>query len=137
LILHSAAHGARDTNARGVINVLDMGKPVRIVDVARRMILLHGLMPDEDIKIQFTGVRPGEKLAEDLFNDSETRMESSVIGVHTAVSEGVPLATITAAIAQLVELASAGKNIEIMEALAGLVPGYQVPKQSSSSSEAA
>ncbi len=137
LILHSAAHGASDSNARGVINVLDMGNPVRIVDVARRMILLHGLMPDEDIKIQFTGIRPGEKLAEDLFNDTETRLESSVVGVHTALSESVPLATIKAAIATLVELAASGNNGEIMKTLAALVPGYKAPPLSGNSSEAA
>ncbi len=137
LILHSAAHGASDSNARGVINVLDMGKPVRIVDVARRMILLHGLMPDEDIKIQFTGVRPGEKLVEDLFNDTETRLESSVVGVHTALSESVPLAVIKAAIATLAEQAAAGKNGDIMKTLAALVPGYRAPSHPSNSSEAA
>lgn len=137
LILHSAAHGARDSEARGVINVLDMGKPVRIVDVARRMILLHGLMPDEDIKIQFTGIRPGEKLAEELFNASETRLESAVVGVHTALSEGVPLATAREIIATLAELARAGKNGEIMTTLERVVPGYRAEKPDGNRSEAA
>jgi FlaA1/EpsC-like NDP-sugar epimerase len=94
-------------------------------------------MPEDDIKIQFTGIRPGEKLVEDLFNDTETRLESSVVGVHTALSESVALPTIKAAIRTLAELAVAGNNEEIMKTLAALVPGYDVPKLPSRNSEAA
>ncbi len=137
LILHSAAHGARDSNARGVINVLDMGDPVKIVDVARRMILLRGLLPEEDIKIEFTGVRPGEKLIENLFNDGETRMESTVVGVHTALSESVPLERIKTVIERLAELAAAGDGPAIRAALEAVVPGYHAPHDHSSASEAA
>jgi FlaA1/EpsC-like NDP-sugar epimerase len=50
----------------GEVFVLDMGQPVRILDLARKMVLLSGLRPDQDIRIVFSGIRPGEKLYEEL-----------------------------------------------------------------------
>ena len=58
----------------GEIFVFDMGEPVRIYDLAARMIRLSGLTPDKEIKIIETGLRPGEKLFEELLNDKETTL---------------------------------------------------------------
>ncbi len=64
LILQSAVYAKG-----GEVFILDMGKPVKIIDLARKMISLAGLIPDKDIKIEFTGLRPGEKLFEELLVD--------------------------------------------------------------------
>ncbi|HET9570182.1 MAG TPA: nucleoside-diphosphate sugar epimerase/dehydratase [Bacteroidales bacterium] len=69
LVLEAASFGKS-----GEIYVFDMGEPVKIIDLARKMIELAGLLPDVDIKIQITGLRPGEKLYEELLNDKETTL---------------------------------------------------------------
>ncbi len=69
LVLEAASFGKS-----GEIYVFDMGEPVKIIDLARRMIELAGLLPEVDIPIQITGLRPGEKLYEELLNDMETTL---------------------------------------------------------------
>ncbi len=77
----------------GEIFVLDMGNPVKIVDLARDMIMLSGLKPDQDIAIEFTGLRQGEKLYEELFSDREnfavTRHERIFIAPDLSFDESV------------------------------------------------
>ena len=69
----------------GEVFVLDMGKPVKIVDLARNMIKLSGLVPEKDIKIQFTGLRPGEKLFEELLTAEEGTEVTSHAKIRKAI----------------------------------------------------
>ena len=98
LVIAAAAHAlqSQDTSARalreglkgGEVYVLDMGPPVRIVDLAEQLIRLKGLEPNKDIAIKFTGLRPGEKLHEEIFYSAEAVRDSGVSGVMIAAAEG-------------------------------------------------
>lgn len=85
LVLQASAIGKG-----GQICVLDMGHPVKIVDLARNLILLSGLKPDEDIKIEFTGTRPGEKLFEELSTLLEDTIPTGHEKVRIFVGNGMP-----------------------------------------------
>jgi FlaA1/EpsC-like NDP-sugar epimerase len=73
----------------GEIFVFDMGDPVRIADLAKNMVLLSGLVPDKDIKIIYTGLRPGEKLYEELLTDKETTLPTHHPKIKKAAVEEV------------------------------------------------
>ena len=85
----------------GEIFVLDMGEPVRIVDLAADMIRLSGLKVGEDIEIKFTGIRPGEKLFEELHSNGERRIATSHAKIMVAESETPDIATMRSAMDQL------------------------------------
>lgn len=78
LILQATSHGMNDVKqpaeTRGAILVLNMGQPIKIADLARRLIQLAGFRPDKDIKIEYTGRRPGEKLEEELLSNLEDKI---------------------------------------------------------------
>lgn len=110
LVLHSAASGLEDEESRGRIYVLDMGAPVRVMDVARRMIRLAGLEPDLDVNIEIVGLRPGEKLFEELFDSEEERLPSGMQGVFEAASHVVPRPVLQRAFDQLEDAVSRGDD---------------------------
>lgn len=86
LVLQSAVQGKG-----GEIFLLDMGQPVRIVDLARQMIELSGLKPEDDIKIEFTGIRPGEKLFEEITHKAENFVPTAHVKIHRFMSTPMKL----------------------------------------------
>ena len=84
LVLQASVSGATADDYRGKLFVLDMGAPVRIADLARQMIRLAGKRPDIDIPIRYVGLRPGEKLHEELLHARETLVESPQSGLLLA-----------------------------------------------------
>ncbi len=108
LVLQAAAHSIAGEGERGLIFVLDMGEPVKIVDLARQMIRLAGLEPDRDIQILFTGLRPGEKLSERLSDDDEPLRPTPLPGTLSVAPRVVPRPVIDAFLDRLAEAARLG-----------------------------
>jgi FlaA1/EpsC-like NDP-sugar epimerase len=109
----------------GQVFVLDMGEPVSIVELARNMIRLSGKEPERDIAIDFVGVRPGEKLHEELFYDAERVEPTSVPKVLKAVSER-PSASVRDDARVLLEIATGGREEELRLALLDYVGNASV-----------
>jgi FlaA1/EpsC-like NDP-sugar epimerase len=140
LTLQTSAHGVADNSGQGQIFVLDMGEPVKIIDIATRMIRLAGLTPGKDIDIEIIGCRPGEKLYEELFDQSEERIDSSVPGVFGALPTPLPLPFLRERITQLRYLARTGNVIELYNVMREIMPRYEpdaIRRKAESASRAA
>jgi FlaA1/EpsC-like NDP-sugar epimerase len=117
LVLQAAALGEG-----GEIFVLDMGEPIKIVNLARDMIELSGLTPDVDIAIQFTGLRPGEKLFEELLLSNESYDRTPHPKIVVGRIQPTPREVLKKALATLEAAASAGEEASVRLGLAQLVP---------------
>jgi O-antigen biosynthesis protein WbqV len=113
LILQSSAQALESDADRGMIFVLDMGQPVKIVEIAKRVIRMAGLRPGTDVPIQFIGLRPGEKLYEELFDTSESKIESSIPGIFEAMPSPIPLELLVEGFHQLEGLIVKGDAAEL------------------------
>ncbi len=106
----------------GAIMILDMGEPVRIVDLARDMIRLSGYKPYEEIPIQFTGLRPGEKLAEELGTSGEDIRVTRHPKIFAGRLAAMPPETVAVWLERLETLCRQGRDEEIRTALDELLP---------------
>ncbi len=109
----------------GGVYVLDMGEPVKIDRLARQMIQLHGLRPGEDIAIDYVGLRPGEKLFEEIFYDAETVSPTDADGVLCAHHAAPSWAELEAPLAALMQAAAARDEAAVIARLQALEPAFQ------------
>ena len=124
LTLHASALGRSGGVGRGEIFVLDMGEPVRIMDIATRMIRLAGKTSGE-IDIEIVGCRPGEKLFEELFDSAETRVECPIPGIMGARPTPLPLRRLSRNMDTLVESAMQGDVEGVYRGLQRMMPRYR------------
>jgi FlaA1/EpsC-like NDP-sugar epimerase len=116
LIVQAGAIGGR-----GRVLVLDMGEPVRIVDLAQNMIRLSGKEPDTEVRIEFVGVRPGEKLHEELWGDGEEVEETGHPKIRSARHRPVDVAWLEEELAELERLVDEGATLEVVARLGAIV----------------
>ncbi len=109
---------------QGGIFVLDMGPPVKIVDLARQMIRLAGLRPDIDVNISFTGLRPGEKLFEELFHGREPAAPTGTPGLLMATPRTADPAIVGRAIDEIAAACRSGQVKLALAMLGRLVPEF-------------
>lgn len=108
----------------GEIFVLDMGKPVKILDLAENLIKLSGLIPYKDIQIQFTGLRPGEKLYEELLMDEEGVRKTGNRKIFVGSPLGLNKDTFFEQLAELKKIAYSNNSENLVRALLALVPTF-------------
>jgi O-antigen biosynthesis protein WbqV len=125
LVIQAAALPPPDDHpGSSQIYVLDMGEPVKIADLARQMIRLNGLHPDKDIKIVHTGLRPGEKLYEEIFYDAETVRPTAADGVLAAFDTLPAWEDLEPRIDALRRAAEARNEAETVRLLTELEPAF-------------
>jgi FlaA1/EpsC-like NDP-sugar epimerase len=116
LIVQAGAIGGR-----GQVYVLDMGEPVKILDVARNMIRLSGKAPDRDIPIAFVGVRPGEKLHEELWTEGETVGPTSHPKILRAARPPIDVEWLDQELEELERMVSRGETLDVVSKLAAML----------------
>jgi FlaA1/EpsC-like NDP-sugar epimerase len=109
----------------GEIYIFDMGKPVKIYDLATKMIRLAGYVPDSDIKIKVVGLRPGEKLYEELLNDTSKTLPTHHEKIMVAQEEMDPFEKVSGSILEILEASSQYNNHLVVTKMKALVPEFK------------
>jgi FlaA1/EpsC-like NDP-sugar epimerase len=120
LVLEAGAMGKG-----GEIFIFDMGKPVKIIDLAKKMIRLAGFIPDKEIKIEIVGLRPGEKLFEELLNDNSKTLPTYHEKITIAQEEMENHENISGLIDNLVQISNKYSNNEIVAKMKIIVPEFK------------
>ena len=120
LVLEAGAMGEG-----GEIFLFDMGEPVRIADLAVKMVQLSGLKPDEDIEVQFTGLRPGEKLYEELLSTKENSIETHHPKITKAKVREYEFVKVEKEISALISSLDEEDDMQLVARMKQLVPEYQ------------
>ncbi|WP_456620997.1 MULTISPECIES: SDR family NAD(P)-dependent oxidoreductase [unclassified Bradyrhizobium] len=124
LVITAATHALGTVRSDVSVYVLNMGQPVKIVDLAERMIRLSGLQPGYDIEIVFTGMRPGERLHEILFASEEPTREIGVAGIMAAQPNEPPMQTLRKWITALEQAIARDDRATIRTILKDAVPEF-------------
>ncbi len=124
LVLQTAALAEVFQERGGGVFVLDMGEPVLIENLARQLCRLRGLEPDKDIALVHSGLRPGEKVHEDLFYDSETVHSTEADGVLAARADLTPMVDLRPRLITLIDAARARDREAVLASLALLAPAF-------------
>lgn len=124
LVITAATHALGTVRSDVSVYVLNMGQPVKIVDLAERMIRLSGLQPGYDIEVVFTGMRPGERLHEILFASEEPTVEIGVAGIMAAQPNEPPMQTLRKWITALEQAIARDDRATIRTILKDAVPEF-------------
>jgi FlaA1/EpsC-like NDP-sugar epimerase len=109
----------------GEVFIFDMGNPVKIIDLAEKMIKLSGLIPYKDINIEITGLRPGEKLFEELLNDSSTTLPTHHPKIMIAKERIQDFKDVRIKIKKLIKAATRSEDTEVVKMLKEIVPEFK------------
>jgi len=109
----------------GEIYIFDMGKPVKIIDLAKKMIRLAGFIPDKDVEIKIIGLRPGEKLFEELLNDSSKTLPTHNAKIMIAQETSDDFDEVNESIMELINVAKNLSDFEVVSQMKKIVPEYK------------
>jgi O-antigen biosynthesis protein WbqV len=124
LVITAATHALTPVRPDVSVYVLNMGQPVKIVELAERMIRLSGLQPGHDIEIAFTGMRQGERLNEILFTHQEPSIEIGIAGIMAAEPNEPPMQALRKWIEALKQAVEEDDRAAIEEVLKDAVPEF-------------